>query len=117
MARLVSDTTDLIIDALAVARITRLVQHDRVPFGAWRLRTIHKAMAEQQRLNAVRLAEGIAEMPLPYIVEWLECPWCMSVWVAALVLVLRRLPGWRVLARVLAASYVAGFLAQYQEPH
>lgn len=94
--------TDDIIDALAVARITRLLTEDRVPVGWLRDRVKREAWKHHDASRATH--------DEPYVVELLECPWCMSVWVALAVLFLRRLPGWNYLARVLAASYVTGFL-------
>ena len=93
---------ELIIEALAVARITRLVQQDRVPVGWLRDRVKARAWKSHDA--------SLAKSDEPYVVELLECPWCMSVWIALAVIVLRRVPGWPLLARALAASYVAGFL-------
>jgi len=101
---------DTVLEALAIARITRLITTDRVPFGPLRTRLMSVAWQREQRRpkqeDTVRPVE-------PYTVELLTCPWCMSVWVAlAVLLVLRHIPGWKFLARVLAASYVTGFLAE-----
>lgn len=94
-----------VIEALAIARITRLINADRVPFGALRERVLTAADADSGGLgSASRLAELVT------------CPWCMSIWVAfAVVLVLRHLPGWSLVSRALAASYVTGFLAAHYE--
>jgi Protein of unknown function (DUF1360) len=99
-----------LIDALAVARITRLVVEDRVPFGPMRERIRAHYLREQDS------AAGPGE-PDPYLVELLECPWCASVWIAAGVLVVRRVAprAWRPLACVLAASEVAGLAATWVE--
>lgn len=95
--------TEDLIAALAVARITRLLTEDRVPVGWLRDRVKRGAWSRHDASRAMHEE--------PYLVELLECPWCMSVWVAlAVFLLLRHLPGWRVLARILAASYVTGFL-------
>lgn len=85
--------TEDVIDALAVCRLTRLATKDKLTEDirdrvAWRVR-------HRRRLLYLT-----------------TCPWCMSVWVAAGVVVARRyVPGWRYLARVLAASHVAGLVA------
>lgn len=97
---------DDLVDVLAIARITRLVTDDRVPFG-WLRGRVKKAAWER--------SEGTSKSEEPYVVELLECPWCASVWVALAVLLLRHVPGWRYLARVLAASEVAGIIATYVE--
>jgi Protein of unknown function (DUF1360) len=98
---------DDVVDLLAVARITRLIVTDRVPFGPLRERIRRRAFEAQDPTGP-----GDED---PYLVELLECPWCASVWVALAVLFLRRLPGWRLVARVLAASQVAGMMASWVE--
>lgn len=91
-----------LVDALAVARITRLVTEDRIPFGWLRDRILERAQENSGGLGSdSRLAELVT------------CPWCMSIWVAGFVLLARRfVPGWRHLARLLAASLVAGLAAE-----
>ena len=65
---------DRILDTLAVARITRLVTEDRVPFGPLRDRILEKADEDSAGLGSdSRLAELVT------------CPWCMSMWVGAAV--------------------------------
>ena len=89
------------MDALAVARVTRLINEDRVPFGPVRDAILARASRDEGGLgSSSRLAELIT------------CPWCMSMWVAGGVLVVRRTRAWRTLALVLAASEVAGLLAE-----
>lgn len=92
------NATDTAVDALAVARIVRLVQLDEMPVGA----------AREWALNV--FAESKAA-------ELLRCPWCLSPWVAAgVVLARHRWPrSWDVLARILAGSQVAGQLAMLAE--
>ena len=100
-------------DALAAFRITRMVLYDRVPFGALRTRLRVQALQLRARENQARGNEGLApETDDPFTVELLECPWCMGVWVALFVLIVRRLPGWRLLARLLACSAITGLLNQ-----
>jgi hypothetical protein len=98
---------DDVVDALAVARITRLIVEDRVPFGPLR-------EAVRRRAFAASKPDGPGDKD-PYFVELLECPWCASIWVGLGVLLVRRLPGWRPLAQILAASEVAGLAATYVE--
>lgn len=89
--------TDLIVDALAVARLTHLAQQDEV----WPMREAREAYT--------RRTEGSRWQDLAH------CAWCGSIWFAALVALLRwRFPrAWPILARVLAASQVTGVLAEH----
>lgn len=93
---------DLVLDAAAVARITRLINEDRVPFGPIRDRILVEAAKDSGGLgSSSRLAELVV------------CPWCVSIWVgAAVVLVAPRVPGWPILRRLLAYSLVAGMVAE-----
>ena len=98
-------TADLVIDALATARITRLLTEDRVPFGPIRDRILRNADEDSGGLGSPsRLAELVT------------CPWCSSVHVAIFVGIVRwRFPrAWRPVATALAMSYVAGFLAEHE---
>jgi len=87
---------ELVLDAVAVYRATKLLQQDDIP-------------------------------PLPHIREelmqrygaspWsalLDCPYCLSVWLAGGAVIFRRVAPrvWRVLARVLASSAVAGVISE-----
>jgi hypothetical protein len=82
---------DLVVDALAVARLTRLVTTDEVPFGP----------ARDLLLDAA---------PDSKAATLVSCDWCAGMWCAAAVAFARwRWPrAWPVLARVLAGSQVAG---------
>lgn len=83
----------MLVEALAAARVTRLVTRDTVTRPA--------------REHVGRLeAEG--RVPLGSW-EFVRCPWCVGVWAALLVMVTRRRGRW--LWRVLAAAEVAGLLA------
>ncbi len=87
---------DAATDALAVARIVRLIQIDEMPVGHVR-----------------ELALDL--WPEAKATELLRCPWCASPWIAAgVVLARHRWPrAWPVLARILAGSQVAGMLAEH----
>lgn len=89
-------TADLVVDALAAHRLTRLWQDDEV-WPAKEAREAFKRWAGDSRWA-----------------DLASCPWCASVWIAAAVLVLRhRFPrAWPLAARVLASSAVAGHLAE-----
>jgi hypothetical protein len=85
---------EAVADALAVARLTRLLQHDEV----WPVR---------EARDAYRRAAGNTRWA-----DLADCPWCLSVWLAAAVLGARiALPrAWPLIARGLAASELAGHL-------
>ena len=98
--------SELAIDALAVARLTRLITVDTFPFG--QLRDAVKAGAWAQYHEAHPTDDGE-----PTLVELLECPWCMSPYIATFVICARRIAPrmWNPLAKVLAASQIAGMAA------
>lgn len=92
------NATETVVDAVAVARLTRLVQDDEMPFGPAR------------------------EWALDVFGEWkaaelLRCPWCLSPYLAAAVALARwHWPrAWPILARIAAASAVTGHLAEWSE--
>lgn len=89
--------TDLLVDALAVARLTRLVTEDTLP-------PLEAARSAAYRAVQARHGEDWA--------EGLVCPWCVSVHLAAVALVARRVAprAWSTVARGLAFSYAAGWL-------
>lgn len=88
---------DLIVDALAVARLTRLVTEDTLPpIEAARRRAtewVHQRHGEDW-------AEGVT------------CPWCVSVHLAVGVLIARKVAprAWSGAAKALAFSFAAGWL-------
>lgn len=86
-----SAVTWLIVDALAVYRLTRIVVRDTIlaGFRSW-------------------LSDHYEGM----LVEWLSCMWCLSVWMAAGVVALTWwIPLlWSYAATALAFSAIAGFL-------
>lgn len=86
----------LLLDGLAVFRLTRLITDDTIPFGRLRLRVE-------------------ARWPNAWFTELATCPWCMSVWVAAGVLGAHALvpAWWPYAAAVLAFSAVAGLLSSW----
>jgi Protein of unknown function (DUF1360) len=92
----VSRALDAATDALATARIVRLVQVDEIPVG--------KARELVLDLYGDKTWSDL-----------LRCNWCLSVWVAGgVVLARHRWPRlWSPLARILAGSQVAGMLAEH----
>jgi hypothetical protein len=89
-------TTDLVVDALASYRVTRLVVSDGI------IESQRRAVVERLRRRGHRK-----------LVELSECPWCIGFWVAAGVVVARRLAprAWSPVADVFAFSAVSGLLA------
>lgn len=86
----------LILYALAVLRVTRLVNLDEIT-------------------DPIRIAAAHAFGPESKIVYFLQCPWCVSMWLglgtAWIVPVLTPLPLWLWPFLGLAVSYLAGILA------
>lgn len=102
---------DLLVDALAAARLTRLLTRDAVTDGP-RARLAQRHQHAPTDTDRARWGDTITDSggPIPYL---LHCPWCTGIWVAAGVTILRALPSlpWRPIARALAVSYVAGAAA------
>jgi hypothetical protein len=91
---------DLLVDALAVARLTRLVTDDTLPpLDAARRR----AYEHVQQRHGAAWAEGIT------------CPWCVSVHVGIAAVIARRVAprAWDTAARALALSYAVGWLSSH----
>ena len=88
----------LILDALAVFRLTHFITEDHIPFGPVRDR-----ITEQR--------------PDSLLAEWASCPWCCSMYVAPLVIALHALLPtlWPYAAAVLAFSAVAGLLSTWEQ--
>lgn len=98
--------SDLVVDALAVARLTRLITVDTVPFG--NLREVVKSGAWAKHHQDHPADDGE-----PKLVELLECPWCTSAYCAMFVLCARRIAprAWNPIAKLLAGSQIAGMAA------
>lgn len=88
---------DAVIEALAVYRATRLLQQDDLP--------PLPQLREQ-------LMERYGASPWSAL---LDCPWCLSVWVAGASRLLRAVAPrlWRIGAGVLASSAVAGMISEW----
>lgn len=86
---------EVVIDAVAVHRLTHLLQQDEMPVGALR----------------ERLLERYGDRTWSTL---LVCPWCLSPYLAAGVVFARwRWPRtWDAVSRILVGSAVAGHLAQ-----
>lgn len=88
-------TDALVVDSLAVYRLTRLAITDTFP----PVRRARFAILQRWPEDSWQVELG-------------TCPWCLSVWIAAGVLLVRRSRAWRALALVLAGSAVAGALSE-----
>jgi hypothetical protein len=90
---------ELALDALAVYRLTVLLQKDVLP-PLPRLRD-----AVMRRWGAKPVSELV------------DCPWCLSVWLGAVAVVARRATPrlWAVLAGLLASSAATGLLSVWRE--
>lgn len=108
---------DAVVDALAVARLTRLVTRDKLTaparaafvasaYAAFRPDVPSSTDAEEW----LTLAELDPRAPWP--AKLAVCSWCAAVWVALGVAVARRVAPrlWGHLARALASAHVAGYL-------
>ena len=112
-------TSALAIDALAVARLTRLVTRDRLTRRV-RKAAIHAAYSRGDVTmvpdwDVLGPSAVLDDPEAPDLAYLLSCDWCASMYVAVVVLALRRFaPGaWDPIARVLAASYVTGYAASH----
>jgi len=109
----------LLIDALAVARLTRLVTADAITAGprdaairlAYRRAGRSADLTEMEEWGSPGDAVEADAHP-PKLAKLVTCPWCSSFWIAAGVIAARRVAPrqWDRLARALALSHVAGKL-------
>jgi hypothetical protein len=98
----------IVVNALAVYRLTRFVTRDELA------EPVRKVIEKEINLAAEsRLISQPVKNKLLYL---LGCDWCMSFWVAVLALtaenVFPRL--WKPASKALAFSAVSGFLAGYE---
>lgn len=87
--------TDYVLGAAATARLARLVTQDTI-FGDLRLRYVRRMDASGH----------------PKLAELAVCPWCISVWIGAVVALAghRKVPGYRWVTSALAFSLAAGVI-------
>jgi hypothetical protein len=117
--RPLTGTSALVVDALAVARLTRLVTRDRITKRVRRPAVAAAYTTAGQTFpgptwDLFETAVVTDDPDAPDLAYLLSCDWCSSVWVAALVVAARALvPGvWDPIARILAASQVTGMAAR-----
>lgn len=105
----------LVVNGLAVFRLTRLVAFDQITAGA-RKRLLNRAT----RL-AFEHATNHGNVPTPHTSnvfgkawELITCPWCLSIWVAAPVVAATRLAPtvWQYPAVGLALAAITGLLSE-----
>lgn len=100
----------LVLDALAVYRLSVLVTRDLITDG------LRKKLGQPWTIKAhdgshmTRAGSGARY----WLWQMCLCPWCVSVWLAVPVLLLTRYwpEGWQYGALLLALSGIAGFLEE-----
>ncbi|HWF25160.1 MAG TPA: DUF1360 domain-containing protein [Solirubrobacteraceae bacterium] len=99
----------LILDALAVARLTRLLTAD-VLTAPMREKLAGRAPAQTMSVGGERVMVAAR----PRLAQFITCPWCTSPYLAIGVIVLQVLspPACLYVTAVLAFSMVAGLLAE-----
>ena len=87
------DSIDYVLGAAATARLARLITRDSV--------------LDSPRLKFVRAMDS---QDHPKLAELAVCPWCISVWLGAVVSFAghMRVPGYRIATSALAFSLAAG---------
>lgn len=93
---------DLLVDAVATYRLTRLVVQDDIT-APLRAKVRHAAM---RQIDSPGIASKIDTL--------ISCPWCVSMWIAGGVYVARRAAprAWAPLAAILVCSATSGLLAE-----
>lgn len=112
----------LVVDAIAVYRLTRLVTADSIaePIRERFVRLVYDHAGRplpEWDPNDRELAEAVMDDPEhPKAVELASCRWCAGVWLAlGVVFVARRFRWWPAMADALACSVVAALLAGLEE--
>lgn len=102
--------TDLLVDALAVHRLTRLVVVDKItePYRDRLIRALYARRGDRYIDTPVDWTARAQDEGLdaPFLAQLVSCRACASIWCAALAVVARRtMPAvWSPLARLLALS-------------
>lgn len=122
---------ETLIDVLATFRLTRLVTTDTITAEVRDgvIEAAYRADGAYEHVASRHLGEDNhpgawadyvtsgEDLDPPKIATLVTCPWCAGMWVALLVVALRRIaPGlWRPLGRALALSGAAGLIALVDE--
>jgi hypothetical protein len=109
----------LAVDALAVYRLAVLFSQDKITdwlrtgLRERGYQTVSVAALGGERTTVVH-RPGIIAASSRWLFELVECPWCVSIWFAALAVILTRFwpEGWQYPAMLLALSAVAGWLGE-----
>jgi hypothetical protein len=99
----------LTLDALTVARLTRLVTVDTVTAP------VREKLAGRKAAQTMNVGgERVLVAKRPRLVAFITCPWCVSPYVASGVILLQALApaACLLITAVLASSMVAGLLAE-----
>ncbi len=113
-------TERLLVDGLACYRLTRLVTADTItrPIREQVYRFAYAGELDYivGDLDAA-VDDDMAEHKAPHLAELVRCRWCCSVWVAAGIVVARRLipHWWAPVAELLAGSAVAVLISGLEE--
>lgn len=112
--------TELVVDALAVHRLTRLVTEDVItqPARAVVIRWAYRMWSGNPTALEGMSDVDVDDLPLnddeaPKVADLIKCRWCTSVWIAGFVVVARRYCPrvWDPLGRALALSTVGTLAA------
>jgi len=100
--------TLLILDALAVFRLTRLVVLDAIADPIRR-----RLLGSRPGTTRTLSGERVLVVARPRLAEFLACPWCVSIWAAVAIVALQAFAATACVyvTAVLAFSAVAGLLA------
>lgn len=112
---------DLLFDALAAYRLTRLVTADTItrPLRARWIRAAYVsayepdsdwALSERTEAEWDRIPRD--DDDAPKLAEFVTCPYCVGIWISGLVVLFRRYAhgAWSPLAKVLALSAIAALM-------
>lgn len=93
------DATEVLVVALAAARLARLIRLDRI-------------MDAPREFLVLAALNRAGPDRTPWLVEWLRCWWCVTVWTAAVACALQVVAPWLVL--LLAVAHIAALLSRDQ---
>lgn len=109
---------DLLVDCLACYRLSRLVTRDTITAPARDWIEARSVIVVGERYTSIMGAPVCASptrvvdrQPYAFLRDLTDCPWCVSVWLGPLVLLL---PRW--VRRALALSAVAGLVTVNLDP-
>lgn len=111
-------TLELLVDALAAYRLTRLATADVIS-EPWRRRVVDRLVEDgpetEEAVVAATAQEVVDALPdPPKVARLLTCRWCAGVWIAGGVVAARAAAprAWDPVARALALAAVATLLAR-----